>query len=76
MSISFTKRQGLALLASMLAIATNTPVSYAKQPFAGSVQGTPAQKKAPRPATDKITLTCLPGDPDFDPVKCHKEITD
>jgi hypothetical protein len=72
---TITRRQSLATILSALALATSTAALAG--PTAGdSYQGNPTDDKRRRPTSDQInTGSCIPGEPDFDPVQCHKDIT-
>jgi hypothetical protein len=70
-AMNITRRHSLATLA-VLAIAAGLPASAVA---GGSYQGNQGHKHR-RPASDQINPgVCIPGEPDFDPVQCHKDIT-
>ena len=71
-----TRRHGLAVLASALALSFSLPaVVFAGASAGDSFQSVPKPPAPKRPASDKITMTCLPGHADYDPDKCHEDIT-
>ena len=68
---SCNRRYGIAVLASVAVLAALPSTAFS----AGSYQGAERHKHA-RPPSDKIsTGVCIPGEPDFDPEQCHKDIT-
>ena len=70
-----TRRQSFGTILSALALAAST-AAVAGPTAGGSYQGTPTGGKRQRPTSDQINPgVCIPGEPDFDPVQCHKDIT-
>jgi hypothetical protein len=68
----YSRRYGIAVLAAVAAMAAmpNTQ-AYAADSYSGG-----ERTKHRRPAGDTITTgVCIPGEPDFDPEQCHKDIT-
>jgi hypothetical protein len=69
--MNITRRHSLATLAVLVAAAGVLPVDA----IAGAtLQGSQGHKHR-RPPSDQISTVCVPGEPDFDPVQCHKDIT-
>jgi hypothetical protein len=67
----YNRRYGIAVLAAVTVLAAMPTSSFA----AGSYSGGERHNHR-RPAGDQInTGVCIPGEPDFDPDKCHKDIT-
>lgn len=76
MTNMLTRRHGLAVLAAALALSFTLPTEVlAGAAAGGSFQSVPKPPAPKRPAADKITMTCLPGHADYDPDKCHEDIT-
>jgi hypothetical protein len=72
MTMNITRRHSLATLAVLAAIGAVLPVDANA---GGSYQGSQGHKHR-RPPSDQINPgVCIPGEPDFDPVQCHKDIT-
>jgi hypothetical protein len=70
--MNITRRHSLATLAVLFAAAGALPADAIA---GGSLQGNQGHKHR-RPPSDQINPgVCIPGEPDFDPVQCHKDIT-
>ena len=70
--MNITRRHSLATLAVLAVAAAGLPANA----LAGSSYQANQGHKHRRPASDQINPgVCIPGEPDFDPVQCHKDIT-
>ena len=70
--MNITRRHSLATLAVLVAVAAVAPAEALAGGSFRSRQG----HQPRRPASDQINPgVCIPGEPDFDPVQCHKDIT-
>jgi hypothetical protein len=66
----------LAAVATIVVMTIALPGATLAGPVVGDAVKTTAKLTKERGPKDKITTTCAPGTPDYDPDQCYKDIKD
>jgi hypothetical protein len=69
-------RFSLAAIATIVVMTIALPAETFAGPAVGDAVKTTVKPTKERGPQDKITTTCAPGTPDYDPDQCYKDIKD